>query len=171
MQNPEYSLYWYLEQAKAVIGKWGQSWMINDHDNVGVVAYYMMVADQTYDPSRGAKQSTWRITRARYALKNIISNRAKKKEVSLNAIMGNSGSNKEQEFIHIVASKPSGTEIDVENIISNSSLSEKQESYIRKYMGGKNMVNIAEEEGICKQAVSYTIGKAVEKMQRRMKRE
>jgi DNA-binding NarL/FixJ family response regulator len=168
MKSPENSLHWYLEQAKAVICKWGQPWMMRDNDNVGLVAYYMMIADQKYDPSRGAKKSTWRILRARYALKNIISNRVKKKTVSLNTIIGTSGSGKENELINMFYTTSNEEEIDLERIISKSSLTEKQERYVRKYIGGKNMVQIAEEEGICKQAVSYTIAKAVDKMKRKI---
>jgi hypothetical protein len=171
MKSPEKSLHWYLEQAKAVICKWGQPWMIRDNDNVGLVAYYMMIADQTYDPSKGAKKSTWRILRARYALKNIISNRCRKKPVSLNTIIGTSGSGKENELVDMFYTTSDEEEIDIENIIFRSSLTEKQERYLRKYIGGKKMIHIAEEEGICKQAVSYTIAKAVDKMKRKLKYE
>ena len=145
--------------------------MIRDNDNVGLVAYYMMIADQTYDPSKGAKKSTWRILRARYALKNIISNRCKKKPVSLNTIIGTSGSGKENELVNMFYTTSDEEEIDIENIICRSSLTEKQERYLRKYIGGKKMIHIAEEEGICKQAVSYTIAKAVDKMRRKLKYE
>ena len=145
--------------------------MIRDNDNVGLVAYYMMIADQTYDPSKGAKKSTWRILRARYALKNIISNRCRKKPVSLNTIIGTSGSGKENELVNMFYTTSDEEEIDIENIICRSSLTEKQERYLRKYIGGKKMIHIAEEEGICKQAVSYTIAKAVDKMRRKLKYE
>ena len=171
MKSPENSLHWYLEQAKAVMCKWGQPWMMRDNDNLGLVAYYMMVADQTYDPSKGAKKSTWRILRARYALKNIISNRGRKKPVSLNTIIGTSGSGKENELVNMFYTTSDEEEIDIENIISRSNLTEKQERYTRKYIGGKKMIHIAEEEGICKQAVSYTIAKAVDKMKRKLKYE
>ena len=67
----EYSLEWYLKQAEAVICKWGDAWMLGDVDNIGLVSYYMMVADQKYDPSRGAKKSTWRVLRGIYAIKTI----------------------------------------------------------------------------------------------------
>ena len=145
--------------------------MIRDNDNVGLVAYYMMIADQKYDPSKGAKKSTWRILRARYALKNIISNRCRKKPVSLNTIIGTSGSGKENELVNMFYTTSDEEEIDIENIICRSSLTEKQERYLRKYIGGKKMIHIAEEEGICKQAVSYTIAKAVDKMKRKLKYE
>jgi len=169
----EYSLEWYLKQAEAVICKWGDAWMLGDIDNIGLVSYYMMVADQKYDPSRGAKRSTWRVLRGIYATKTIRANRKRKggKETSLNAIVGHSDSGKTTEIGSLIPNKETEERISVTDIAARSNLTEKQSRYVKKYLSGKKMVEIAEEEGICKQAVSYVISSAVEKMRRKVKYE
>jgi hypothetical protein len=67
----EGSLAWYNDQAKKLICRYGKPEMLKDPENVGMVIHYMVVADETYDPTRGAKKSSWRLTRAIYAIKNI----------------------------------------------------------------------------------------------------
>ena len=169
----EYSLEWYLKQAEAIIYKWGDAWMMGDVDNIGLVSYYMMVADQKYDPSKGAKRSTWRVLRGIYAIKTIRANRKRKgnREVSLNSIVGDSSSGKVTEIGALIPSKETKEKVSVSDIASRSSLTEKQSRYVEKYLSGKKMVDIAKEEGICKQAVSYVISSAVEKMRRKVKYE
>lgn len=69
--DDERSLDWYINQAQGVICKYGYKSMLYDFENIGIVANYMMVADQTYDESRGASRQTWRIKRGIFALKRI----------------------------------------------------------------------------------------------------
>ncbi len=165
----EYTLEWYLKQAKAVLLKWGEPWMIRDQDNIGLVSYYMMIADQTYDPQRGSKQSSWRVLRGRYAVKTIKSNRARKLKkqivLSLNSKTSPDGG-KELEWGDMVADRDRTPDVDVDFVISKSKLTNKQAFYVSELRSGKKMTEIAKSCGVCKQAVSYSVAKAVEKMKR-----
>ena len=95
MENKTLKDYWH--EAKRVIGKWGQwAWQCDD-ECVAFVAYWMMRADWKYDPSKGAKRSTYRISSGRWALVSWAGNLKKrdekaKKTLSLNyEIKGNDG--------------------------------------------------------------------------------
>ena len=58
----------YIKEAKCIIGRWGQPWMQSSEDVIANVANAIMRAEWDFDPSRGVKRSTLRITYARYQI-------------------------------------------------------------------------------------------------------
>ena len=66
MEGKSLKDYWH--EAKRVIGKWGKWEWQKDDECVAFVSYWMMRADWKYDPDKGAKRSTYRISSGRWAL-------------------------------------------------------------------------------------------------------
>ena len=66
----------------------------------------------------------------------------------------------------MVADRQRTPDVDVDFVISKSKLTNKQAFYVSEIRSGKNMAEIARSSGVCKQAVSYSVAKAVEKMKR-----
>ena len=58
----------YTKEAMCLIGRFGQSWMLNSEDIITNVANAIMRAEWDFDPDRGVKRSTLRITYARYQI-------------------------------------------------------------------------------------------------------
>ena len=58
----------YTKEAMCLIGRFGQSWMLNSEDVISNVANAIMRAEWDFDPDRGVKRSTLRITYARYQI-------------------------------------------------------------------------------------------------------
>lgn len=163
----EYSLLWYLKQAQSIIAKFGSKHLLYDDENIATVAHYMMVADNTYDASRGAKRSTWRVTRAKYALLNIYrKQKSVIKTVSLSTITPDG-----RELGDLVEdSHEEQKTIDISSLLSTDFLTEREASVLRKkYIDNLTLGKIAEEYKISRQAVHETIKRAVKKIKNKKK--
>ena len=55
-------VYSYLNEARAMILRWGYPAMVKDEDIVTNVASAIAKAEHDFDPSKGVKRSTFRIT-------------------------------------------------------------------------------------------------------------
>ena len=161
----EGSLAWYNNQAKKLICRYGKPEMLKDPDNIGMVIHYMVVADETYDPTRGAKKSSWRLTRAIYAIKNIArkmrSNNIKKRTMSINFDMGDG-----TELWEIIETQRSveKEEVDLKTVVEKSMLNEQQRECITMYIDGDTMLQIGKKLGLSKQRISQVINKGVDIM-------
>ena len=58
----------YTKEAMCLIGRFGQPWMFDNEDIISNVANAIMRAEWDFDPDRGVKRSTLRITYARYQI-------------------------------------------------------------------------------------------------------
>ena len=58
----------YTKEAMCIIGRWGRPWMLYDNDVIANVINAIIRAEYDFDPSRGFKRSTLRITYARYQI-------------------------------------------------------------------------------------------------------
>ena len=163
----EYSLVWYLKQAESVIAKFGNKRLFYDEENVATVAHYMMVADDTYDPSMGTKRSTWRITRARYALLNLY--RKEKTKVKTISLSTRTPDGKELGDL-IEDSYKKRNAVDVDTLLSTEFLTEREANVLKKkYLDDKTMAKIAEHYKISRQAVHETIKRAIKKIKNKKK--
>jgi hypothetical protein len=166
MSEIEGTLQWYTKQAETLIKKYGEPWMFRDSDNVGFVVHYMVVADSTYNPNKGAKPSTWRVCRAIYAIKNIRHKAYKKsskgmKPISLNHVLD---SGKELWEVTQDSRCLNSKEINLEKIVRRARLTNKQRVVIKMYIDGDNMIEIAGKLGVSKQRVSQVVNASVKVM-------
>ena len=155
---------WYIKQAEGIICKYGYKSMLYDFENIGIVANYMMVADQTYDESKGASKKTWRIKRGIFALRRIWRDsklKKNKKHVSLHTPIPELGG---RELYSTLESKTKSREFkNVDEWVNHKSLNEKQKKYLRLYYIDEiNMSKIAKIEGVSRQAVHFVVKKAIE---------
>ena len=58
----------YTKEAMCIIGRWGRGWMLEDSDVITNVVNAIIRAEYDFDPSRGCKRSTLRITYGRYQI-------------------------------------------------------------------------------------------------------
>ena len=163
----EYSLVWYLKQAQNIIAKFGNKRLFYDDENIATVAHYMMVADNTYDASRGAKRSTWRVTRARYALLNIY----RKQKNAVKTVSLNTRTPDGRELGDLIEDPHEERKtIDISSLLSTDFLTEKEASVLRKkYVDNLTLGKIAEDYKITRQAVHETIKRAVKKIKNKKK--
>tara|TARA_R110002167_G_scaffold42236_1_gene128416 strand:+ start:313 stop:825 length:513 start_codon:yes stop_codon:yes gene_type:complete len=163
MNEIEGTLEWYTKQAESLIKKYGDAWMFKDSENIGLVVHNMVVADSTYNPDKGAKPSTWRVCRAIYAIKNIRNKEYKrdKQVVSLNHVLG---SGKELWEITQDFRCLNSEEVNLEQTIKRAMLTSKQSTVIKMYIGGENMIEIADKLGVSKQRVSQVVNDSVKAM-------
>ena len=162
----------YWHEAKRVIGKWGKwEWQLDD-ECVAFVAYWMMRADWKYDPNKGAKMSTYRISSGRWALVSWAGNLKKRAEKSKETLSLNYEV-KDDQGCHIefgdtiVESQPEeniANELAVK-LVDHKCLSKSMKLYLKKYyVDGYNCVEIAEQCDISKQAVSEGIRRGVTRL-------
>jgi len=172
----------YLEEAKAMILKWGEKWMLKDDQVLGQVASSIMRAENDYDPehSSGASVVTFRITYGKREIWNVY---RKKKS------MNDKGLHFSIDAQHDKGSKPfsfaetledkSPTFLDdivtddeleekkkrVRDLLDDSYLSPKQREYLTaKYVDGLSSKEIAEKFSVSKQAVSEGLSKGLNKL-------
>jgi len=158
------SLDWYTKQAQGVICKYGYKSMLYDFENIGIVANYMMVADQTYDESKGATRQTWRIKRGIYAIRRIWRDsklKKNKKLISLSTPIPGYG---DRDLSSTLENKSKSRDFkNVNEWVNHKSLNEKQKKYLKMYYIDEiNMSKIAKREGVSRQAVHFVIKKAIE---------
>lgn len=166
----------YLEEAQAMIGRFGSVWMLKSEDIIANVASAIAKAEHNFDPERGVKRVTVRIT---YGRNQIIKEFRRIKRLinrplhfSIEADRTNDEGNTFTSDIGHVEDyrEPDTPEIErkenersktkyVRGIIRDSkSMTNKQKKYLRlRYITGLSVVDIAKRQGCSKQAVSQVL--------------
>lgn len=175
----------YLQEAQAMIGRFGSMWMLKNEDIIANVASAIAKAEHNFDPSRGVKRVTVRIT---YGRNQIIKEVRRIKRLinrphhfSINADgIDSEGSSYSSDFGHVEDYRqPEVPEIErkendrsktkyIRDIINdNKSMTSKQKKYLRmRYITGLSVVDIAERQGCSKQAVSQVLLAGIKSLKR-----
>jgi RNA polymerase sigma factor (sigma-70 family) len=167
MTNNEMTLKDYLSLSKTLILKYGRGYkqkLIQDENAIGEVAFSIMRADQIYNPGKNTKPSTWRIKQAIYKILHLIKEiRDQSHIVSLDQYMNGNGHKLD------FTEEPPILENDCEDIIETNKgiLTEKQTQYLNLiYKDGFSQKEIAQQLGVTKQAVSFSLKRAERKLKR-----
>ena len=175
----------YLDEARGMIGRWGQLWMLKNDDVIANVAHAIMRAEHDFDPTRGCKRVTLRCTYGRRAIikefrtLNRMSYRPAHFSIDKEWV-GNDGvtyrnGGKEiedrreslDEYIdkHEEADKQKRI---AKKVLKNKCLTVKQRRYLKMhYLKGKSVKEIAEIRGCSKQAVSQVLQGGLSKLQKK----
>ena len=173
----------YLKEAKVMILKWGQGWMIKDDQIVGDVANAIIRAENNYKPDHdsGAAMSTLRVTYGRNEILNTYrKRRAVTKRGTHHSIDKEHDSpsgkpftfaealeDKSEHFIDTILNEDAVEENkeEVRKILEHPYLSKRQKQYLdAKYMEGLTSKEIAEKFNVSKQAVSEGLLKGLSKL-------
>lgn len=168
----------YLSEARAMVGKWGPKWMLKDDWCLGNIASAIAKAEYSYDPSRGVKRSTLRITYGRNQMFAELRSRGKWKNrpthFSISAPFDQGDEKKtdledyrEPSYVE-VSRKEELEEIKflVKKIIAgDKEMTKKQRQYIKmRYIKGLTVTEISKRRGCSKQAVHQVLGHAIAKL-------
>ena len=163
----------YHEEARRVIGKWGRwEWQL-DEDCVAFVAYWMMRADWKYDPTKGAKKSTYRVCSGRWAVVSWANKLKKRDERAKKILSVNFDVVDEEghciEYGDTISDKSKAKDlIDLELVdkcVNHECLSNKLQQYLKRYfIEGYNCQEIATQMGVSRQAVSEGLRRAIVKL-------
>ena len=157
----------YLEEARWVVARWGRKHWLKDEDAMSFVAYQLMRADWKFDPSFGVKKITYRLSCARLCLGTLKKKDSEAKDLSLNIDNGEDG----RQFHESVEYKREHRNIDMElikKLVYHPALSDIMQFDLRKkFVEDYNGAEIAEMRGVSKQAVSDSIGKAINILKRK----
>ena len=176
----------YTKEAMCMIGRWGRGWMLEDNDVITNVVNAIIRAEYDFDPSRGVKRSTLRITYGRYQI--ITEFRDIKKlekrphhfsiEASSRGKDGNVYKNKlgdledyrepftpTAETNEYVAKQRNV----VNKILKTKVLTNKQRKYLKlRYLKGKSVNEMAETFGCSKQAIHCVVSGGIKKLQKEL---
>ena len=153
----------YTQQAHTLLRAYGDAWMLQSDDCIGDVTYWIMHADNTYNPDKGAKPGTWRVTIAKFRIKHLRWQRwrTRQRHVCFTDI-----TNEDKGFFDFLYSQASisapSTFSDIADemldvIISRSKLSERQRLIVGKLRTGLTQSEIAAEFKVSKQAISCSM--------------
>ena len=176
------SLQSYIEEAKAIIKRWGAPWMIKDEDVVANVASAIAKAEYDFDPSRGNKRVTVRVTYGRYAvynefrrIKRLDDSRPKHFSIDLEHESASGGS--DYSFDVEDYREPDVSPIEETEVVSDrtkyirgiirksKTLTSKQKKYLRmRYITGISQAEIAEKNSCSKQAVNQVINNGIKNL-------
>lgn len=147
----------YLRLAKTTILKHGGAYktrLINDEDAVGEVANAMMMADYTYDDSKGAQPTTWRVNQAIFRISKIV-RQMKRHAKCVGIPKGFDAIDKDTSL--------EGYEQILDD--NRKIITEKQRKYIDAiYRDGYTMEEVAQQFGVSKQAICFTVNRAITKI-------
>ena len=167
-ENKTLDGYWH--EARRVIGKWGQTHWQNDDECIAFVSYWMMRADWKYDPTKGAKRSTYRVNAGRWALVSWANKLKKQSNSQITSLSVPTSVNGEYiDLSETIPSKESQSEGRAnefaEYVVNHKCNSVKLQKYLRLYyIDGYNCAEIAEMQGVSKQAVNEGIRRAILKL-------
>jgi DNA-binding XRE family transcriptional regulator len=146
----------YTQQARALLRKYGDPWMWKSAECEGELTYWLMYADNKYDPTKGAKEGTWRIFIARCRISTMRSMKRKHNKTPCFTDIG-------EEYVHQVESlettdplRALAQTLDMPNlkeIRKRCSLTEKQLAVFDLLSQGYTQVEIAKKIGVSKQAI------------------
>lgn len=178
----------YLDEARGMIARWGPRWMIVNDDANANVATAIAKAEYNFDPSRGNKRSTVRITYGRYEiikeLRNVQrwSNRPKHFSIDTerstkNEYTGSSSVRRRTDNDPKDYREPEFSEREIEEEIEykkslvrkiireNKTMTGKQKKYITmKYVKGMTEKKMAEKLKCSKQAVNQVVRAGIVKL-------
>ena len=173
----------YTKEAMCIIGRWGRGWMLEDNEVITNVVNAIIRAEYDFDPSRGVKRSTLRITYGRY---QIISEFREIKRLgkrphhfSLDAERfgkdGKSFSLGVEDYRepftptaetneHVAEQKSV-----VNKILKTKALTKLQRKYLKlRYLKGKSVNEMAEKFGCSKQAIHCVVSGGLKKLQKEL---
>ena len=169
----------YTKEAMCIIGSWGRGWLLEDNEVITNVVNAIIRAEYDFDPSRGVKRSTLRITYGRY---QIISEFREIKRLgkrphhfSLDAERfgkdGKSFSLGVEDYRepftptaetneHVAEQKSV-----VNKILKTKALTKLQRKYLKlRYLKGKSVNEMAEKFGCSKQAIHCVVDGGLNKL-------
>ena len=165
----------YTKEAMCIIGRWGRGWMLEDNDIITNVVDAIIRAEHDFDPSRGFKRSTLRITYGRY---QIISEFRKIKrlenrphhfsiESSIRGKDGNVYKNKlgdmedyREPFSPTIETKEHNAQqkIVVNKLLKTKALTKLQRKYLKlRYLKQMSAADMSEKFNCTKQAVNCVL--------------
>ncbi len=172
----------YTKEAMCLIGRFGQSWMLNSEDIITNVANAIMRAEWDFDPDRGVKRSTLRITYARYQIITEFRELAKWNKrpphFSIEAERVNDeGRSFRSDIGHVedyrepydpdveIKEQHEVTKKAVAKMLKSKCLTNKQRRYLKlHYLKGKSVVQMADKFQCSKQAVSQVVNGGLNKL-------
>jgi len=187
----ERTLQSYIDEARGMIARWGPRWMTINDDVIANVATAIAKAEYNFDPSRGNKRVTVRITYGRYQiikeLRDIKRLSKRPKHFSIHAERSQKNhynasgkytrGDSEIEDYREPAYTQDELKEEVEDkkalvrriIRENKTMTEKQKKYIRmKYINGMSEKEMAKEIGCSKQAVNQIVLAGVRKLKQEL---
>lgn len=150
----------YTKQAISLLYTYGDYWMLRSDECVGDLAYWLMYADERYDPAKGAKEGTWRIFIARCRIRHMRKIRYRNRQVCFSDY-GETAKlfelvyqRKYQKPVH--EADIAGEILDI--VISRTkSLSKRQLAIVDLMRQGFSQTAVANKFGISKQAISCSV--------------
>jgi DNA-binding XRE family transcriptional regulator len=146
----------YTQQAQALLRKFGDQWMWSSAECEGELTYWLMYADNKYDPTKGAKEGTWRIFIAKCRISTMRRMKLKHSKTPCFTDIG-------EDYAHQVESLESADpllalahkidEPDLKEMRDRCALTEKQLAVFDLLSQGYTQVEIAEMLGVSKQAI------------------
>ena len=176
----------YTKEAMCIIGRWGRPWMLDDEDVIANVINAIIRAEYDFDPSRGVKRSTVRITYARYQIisefRDIKKLQNRPHHFSIEADrLGKNGSTYRSPLGDIedyrepftptaetneYVAKQKGI---VDKILKTKILTNKQRKYLKlRYLKGKSVNEMAEKFECSKQAIHCVVSGGLKKLQKQL---
>jgi DNA-directed RNA polymerase specialized sigma24 family protein len=160
----------YIKQASAILHTYGDYWMLRSDECIGDVARWIMHADNTYDPSKGAKPGTWRVVTAMYRIKHIrwAQWKRQQQEVCFTDVSDAEREHLDDLIYNRTESPPTVADVAAEMldvIISRSKLSKRQHQVVGMRRDGLTLREIGAKLGSSKQACHCSLAVAVEKCQ------
>ena len=176
----------YTKEAMCIIGRWGRAWMLEDNDIISNVVHAIIKAEYDFDPSRGVKRSTVRITYGRYQIisefRNVKKLEKRPHHFSIEGDrLGKNGS---------VYKSPSGDIEDyrepftptaetnehvakqkgvVNELLKTKVLTNKQRKYLKlRYLKNQSVNDMAEKFGCSKQAIHCVVSGGLKKLQKQL---
>ena len=150
----------YTNQAINLIWRYGDKWMAQSEECIGDLAYWLMHADARYDPTKGAKEGTWRVFIARCRIKHMRKLRYDQRHVCFTDYSEKAHlfelvyQRKCQKVIH--DADTAGELLDI--VISRTkSLSKRQRAIVDLMRQGFSQTEIAVHFGVTKQAISCSV--------------
>lgn len=175
----------YIDEARGMIGRWGQLWMLKNDDVIANVTNAIMRAEHDFDPTRGCKRVTLRCTYGRRAIIKEFRtiNRLSKRPTHFSidkewtgndgVIYTNGGKEIEdhretvEEYINKQEEADKQKRI-AKKVLKNKCLTVKQRKYLKMhYLRGKTVKEIAKIRGCTKQAVSQVLQGGLSRLQKK----
>ena len=160
----------YTYQARSLLRKYGDSWMWNNAECEGELAYWLMYADNRYDPTKGASEGTWRIFIAKC---RIGSMRRVRRRHARNPCFTDIGEDYEKQVRSLEEPTPlhkliqDSDTVGLDEIRARCDLTKKQLAVFDLLAQGYNQVEIAKKMGVSKQAISLRKLKMLKKLRQR----
>jgi RNA polymerase sigma factor (sigma-70 family) len=183
VEKEERTLKSYVTEARRMIGKWGPSWMLMDNDSIGSVATAIAKAEYDYDPSRGAKRATLRITYGRNQIFSELrsrrkwANRPKHFSIEAEQVCKSTGErykyndveDRREPFNATVEQKEEtqNQKKFIDTILRTESLTKKQRLYLELYfLKEMSTVDMAKKFQCSKQAISQVVNNGLHKLRK-----